>query len=117
MNANIFHRLWSDETGFILSLEIILLGIILVFGLVVGMQVLRDSLAQELGDLGMGIGSINNSFTITGIAGPVPVGGGVSSGVSGSLFSDALDANDTPFPVSGAVSGGLLLGQAPISEL
>ncbi len=117
MNSLVLSRLWRDEDGFILSLELILLAIILVFGLVVGMQVLRDALAQELGDLGMGIGSINNSFTITGIAGPVPVGGGVSSGVSGSIFTDALDANDTSFPVSGAVSGGLLLGQAPIAEL
>jgi hypothetical protein len=88
----------------------ILAAIMLVFGMVIGMQVLRDSAAQELADLGMAIGAINNSYVFTGLT--------FSSGgsIAGSSFTDALDLGDDPAPVSGNAAGGIFLGQAPSPE-
>ena len=112
---SMFQRFWKEEEGFLISLELILAAILLVFGMIVGMQVLRDATAQELADLGMAIGAINNSFTIAGIAAPDK--GGTGSSVSGSIFTDAIDnCDDGSTPTAGAVSGGLLLGQAPAAE-
>jgi hypothetical protein len=109
------NRFWSEQEGFLISLELILAAILLVFGMIVGMQVLRDAAAQELADLGMAIGAINNSFVIAGIA--APDNGGVGSSVSGSTFTDATDICDAgSTPTAGAVSGGLLLGQAAAAE-
>lgn len=112
---SLLKRLWQDEDGFLISLEAILYAIMLVFGMIVGMQVLRDAAAQELADLGMAIGAINNSYVIAGIA--APANGGTGSSVSGSTFTDATDMNDAgSTPTAGAVAGGLLLGQAPAPE-
>jgi hypothetical protein len=109
------NRFWSEQEGFLISLELILAAIMLVFGMIVGMQVLRDAAAQELADLGMAIGAINNSFVIAGIA--APANGGTGSSVSGSTFTDATDECDAgSTPTAGAVSGGLLLGQAAAAE-
>jgi len=107
-------RLWKEEDGVVVALEMILAAIMLVLGMVVGMQVLRDATVQELADLGMAIGAINNSFVIAGVAGPAM--GGVGSSVSGSTFTDATDLNDNPAPTAATVSGGLLLGQAGVQE-
>lgn len=112
---SLLQKFWNDEDGFLISLELILAAILLVLGMIVGMQVLRDAAAQELADLGMAIGAINNSFTIAGIA--APANGGTGSSVSGSIFTDATDLNDAgSTPTAGAVAGGLLLGQAPAPE-
>jgi len=111
---SLLKKFWNDEDGFLISLELILAAIMLVLAMIVGMQVLRDAMVQELADLGMAIGAINNSYVISGVAAP-PMGG-VGSSVSGSTFTDATDLNDNPAPTAGAVSGGLLLGQAGVSE-
>ncbi|MBL8826568.1 MAG: branched-chain amino acid aminotransferase [Planctomycetaceae bacterium] len=111
MFAPVFARLWNEDAGVIISLELLLSAILLCFGLVAGMQVLRDATVQEVVDLGMAFGAINNSYVFTGLT--------FSSGgsIAGSSFTDALDAGDEPSPVSGVAPGGLQLGQAPIPEL
>ena len=102
----LLHRFWNDDAGFLFSLELIIAAIMLVFGMLAGMQVLRDAAAQELADLGMAIGAINNTYNYPGVT---ISGGGM---IAGSSFTDALDQNDDPAPVSGIVSGGLALGVA-----
>lgn len=110
-----FYRFWQEQDGVLISLEMILAAIMLVLGMIVGMQVLRDAAAQELADLGMAIGAINNSFVIAGIAGPA--NGGTGSSVSGSTFTDATDMNDAgSAPTAAAVAGGLSLGVAGTAE-
>ena len=108
-------RFWKEEAGVLISLELILAAIMLVFGLVAGMQILRDAAAQELADLGMAIGAINNSFTITGIAGPEVGTGTDVSGTTGSIFTDNTDNGDTAPTVNGN-SGGIQLGLAGLGE-
>ena len=46
------NRFWKDERGVILSVEIVLLGTILVLGMIVGLVEVQSAVVAELGDLG-----------------------------------------------------------------
>ena len=56
-----FSRLWNDESGAILSAELVLIMTILVIGLIVGMSELQDAIVNELNDVGEAIGALNQS--------------------------------------------------------
>ena len=56
-------RFWSDEQGVVVSLEIVLTTAVLGFGMLAGLQVLRDALAQELVDLGNAVSTLNSSLS------------------------------------------------------
>ena len=45
------NRFWSDEAGFIVSTELILIATILVIGMLVGLVSVRDQVVQELADV------------------------------------------------------------------
>ena len=81
---SLMKKLWSDEAGFVVSSELVLIGTVLVIGLTVGLTSLRDQVVQELGDLAISIGSINESYSYSGITGH-------TSSVAGSIFSDNRD--------------------------
>lgn len=55
-------KLWSDESGFIVSAEIILVATILVIGLVAGFTTLRSSILSELADVGAAIRQLDQSY-------------------------------------------------------
>ena len=76
--------LWRDENGFIVSSELVLLASVILIPLLVGMQTVRDSVVQELGDVGQAIGSLAQSYWYGGVAGHC-------SFVSGSRFIDQPD--------------------------
>ncbi len=77
-------RLWSDDAGFVISTELVLVATILVLGVIVGLTTVRDAVVQELGDLALAIGSINQSYTFSGVTGH-------TSSTAGSLFVDLED--------------------------
>jgi Flp pilus assembly pilin Flp len=62
-------RLWNDEDGFIVSAELVLIATIVVIGLVVGLVSLRNQVVQELVDVGQAIGSVSQSFAVSGTSG------------------------------------------------
>ena len=105
-----WQRLWQDESGIVVSLELILAAILISLGMLGGLQILRDAAAQELADVGMAIGAVNNSYTLTGMT--------FSNGnsIAGSSFADAVDAGDTPSPMGSAPAGGMNLGLGPQAE-
>ncbi len=78
------HRLWADEAGFVVSAELILVATILVIGLIVGLTTVRDQVVQELGDLALAIGNVNQSYTYNGVTGH-------TSATAGSQFDDEPD--------------------------
>jgi hypothetical protein len=80
-------RLWSDEAGFVVSSELVLIATTLVIAISVGMTTVRDQVIQELGDVAMAIASVNQSFSYSGVTAH-------SSSISGSLFSDETDFCD-----------------------
>ena len=66
---NMLHQLWKDEAGFVVSMELILVATILVIGMLVGLVTVRNAVVQELGDVAMSIGRLNQTFYYTGAAG------------------------------------------------
>ena len=55
-------RLWLDEGGAVLSVELILLIVITVIGVSVGMVVLRDAIVTEFQDLAAAVNSIDTGY-------------------------------------------------------
>ncbi len=85
----VLHQIWKDEAGFVVSTELVLIATILVIGMVVGLATVRNAVVQELGDVAMAIGNINQSYTYTGVQGR-----NNSSATAGSAFQDELDFCD-----------------------
>jgi hypothetical protein len=83
----LLQRLWSDEAGFIVSSELVLIATVLVIGLLVGLATVREQLVQELGDVADAISEINQSYSFSAITGH-------HSSTAGSLFTDTEDECD-----------------------
>ena len=83
----VLHRLWADEAGFVVSAELVLVATILVIGMIVGLTTVRDQVVQELGDIALAIGAVNQSYTYNGVRGH-------SSETAGSQFYDQPDFCD-----------------------
>ncbi len=101
MMLQLVKKFWCDEAGFLVSLELILAALLLVIGLVAGLQVLRDEVVQELTDTAQAIGAINQSFQIAGVQSVA--GATLSLGVSGvgsSTFTDLVDDYDGALSVN-----------------
>ena len=92
--------LLADETGFIVSSELVLVATILVIGLIVGMSEVQHAVVGELNDVADAIGSANQSYSYSGFtkrdrgwAGGWGWGG-VHAYTAGSLFVDLQDDCD-----------------------
>ena len=75
------------SAGFVVSSELVLIATILVIGMIVGLHTVRNAVVQELGDIALAIGSINQSYSYAGATGH-------SSSTAGSLFDDNEDFCD-----------------------
>lgn len=84
----VLKRLWNDQGGAVISIELVLVATIAVLGLIVGMTTLRNSVTNELADLAGAVDDVNQSFQYNGVAGH-------GSGVAGSAFTDNTDYCDT----------------------
>src|SRR5262245_12196472 len=62
-------RLWKEETGAILSAEIMLVASILVIGVIAGLASLRDSVVTELADVAQALANVNQSYSYSGTSG------------------------------------------------
>jgi hypothetical protein len=89
-----FQKLWRDEEGFVVTSELALVGTILVIGLTIGLTSVRDQAVQELGDLALSLGSINESYSFSGATGH-------TSSVAGSIFEDAFNYCEDDLDQSG----------------
>jgi hypothetical protein len=61
-----FAKLYTDETGFVFSLEIILVAVILLIGIVTGLSAVRNAVLGELDELADAILAINQSYSVGG---------------------------------------------------
>jgi len=92
-----FRRLMNDETGFIVSAELVLVFTLAFCGVAVGMSVVRDALVQELGDVAEAIGALNQSYqwrTVGEISGPPSSPDSLFAHCRGSGFFDQKDDCD-----------------------
>lgn len=85
--TNVFHTLMTDEAGFIVSAELVLISTIAVLGLVVGLAEVATNINHELEDVGAAFGSLNQSFCVKGAS-------GCGAHTSGGCFRDSQDFCD-----------------------
>jgi Flp pilus assembly pilin Flp len=83
-------RLFSEETGAILSAEIMLVASVLVIGVIAGLSSLRDSVVTELADVAQALANFNQSYCFSGVSGHHAFSGGGE-------FSDQLDFCDSRY--------------------
>lgn len=60
----IFRELWDDESGVILSAEVVVLGTAGVLGLTTGLSMVSKSVNSELQDLAFAMRSLDQSYEI-----------------------------------------------------
>jgi Flp pilus assembly pilin Flp len=83
----LFSRLWTEETGAIVSAEIMLVATILVIGVIVGLKSVRDSVVTELADVAQALANVNQTYSYSGTAGH-------HAYTAGSAFVDLADFCD-----------------------
>lgn len=81
-------RLWSDDAGFVVSTELVLVATLLVVGVTIGQVTLRDTVIAELADTSDMINNINQSYSYSSVTGH-------SSSVAGSSMNDVQDFCET----------------------
>jgi hypothetical protein len=94
--TNIFTKLINDETGFIVSAELILVATIAVLGVVVGLSEIAFGINNELEDVASAFGSVNQSYYVNGVH---------SEGkacTSGSEYNDSADTCDSQWDIVGS---------------
>jgi hypothetical protein len=100
-----FRKLWDDQSGAILSAELVVLGTIMVVGVATGLASIRDAVITELNDFATVVSTMDQSLVVHGVTS--------HSGATGrTLFVDTPDAGDTGS--TGASSTCLIVcGPAP----
>lgn len=86
-----WNSFWNDETGFLVSAEMVLVATIVVLALVVGLSEIAVALTTELDDIGNAIGALNQSYSFSGFT---AIDTKVKSFYAGSRFNDATDDCD-----------------------
>jgi hypothetical protein len=93
--------LWNDQTGFILTAELVLIATILVLGLIVGLTAVQSAVVGELNDVGAAIGSLNQSYSYNGFASRKYSRSfgdcGTKAFTAGSAYHDVRDECDADF--------------------
>lgn len=84
--------LWNDESGVILSAEIVLVGTILVLGMIVGLVELQSAVVAELNDLSNGFGNLSQSYNTSGFT--ATSAGHTKARTYGAAYTDVVDACD-----------------------
>ena len=93
-------RLWSDESGFVISSELVLIATVLVIGMLTGLATVREAVLQELADVANAIAIVNQSYSFSGITSH-------NSSTSGTTFTDTNDQceNDSATLTSNNAAG------------
>jgi Flp pilus assembly pilin Flp len=88
-------KLYQDESGAVISAELVLVLTILVIGVIVGLSEVAVAVNTELNDISNAIGALDQSYFFTGFHGrDGGIGGKFKSSVGGSRFTDAHDDCD-----------------------
>ena len=96
-------KVWADESGFVVSAELVLVSTLLGVGMIAGLTSLRNQVAQELTDVGQAIGSISQSYAYGGICKPY------MAYTDGSCYNDKTDFCQEPCQTPGCEPGGLII--------
>ena len=104
---------WNDESGFIVSSELVLIATICVIGLIAGLVEIQWAVVGELNDVADAIGSLNQSYQFSGFTSSKTIMASpnlIKSRTTGSQFIDVVDECDNNQNTIGCdapvVSGG-----------
>lgn len=106
--ARLPQRFWNDQFGFVFSIELLLLGTVVVIGLIVGHTAVRDALNCELSDIGGALQDLNQSYEYS-------VQNSDGSTIEAS-FVDTLDFGDEPGDPVGAADNCVVFNVEPADE-
>jgi len=84
----------QDESGAVISAELVLVLTILVIGVIVGLSEVAVAVNTELNDISNAIGALDQSYFFTQFIGTDNQGLKTKSNVAGSRFNDAHDDCD-----------------------
>lgn len=102
-------KLWNDDAGFVVSVELVLIATIGVIGLITGLTAVRDGVVSELSDTAGSVQDLNQSYSYNGVVGH-------SGSTAGSDYNDALDWCDSVDDVSGQADNAITFTGAPVNE-
>ena len=88
-------QLMNDESGVIISAELVLVLTIAVIAMIVGLSEVAVAVNTELNDVSNAIGALNQSYGFTGFTGNGGPSGKIKSFVFGTTFIDTIDDCDT----------------------
>lgn len=92
--TNLINALINDESGFIISAELVLVSTIAVLAMVVGLSEVALNVNNELEDVGSAFGALNQTYAIKGVKGH-------QGSASGTEFRDNSDHCDNTCDVQG----------------
>jgi len=84
---NLLKQLWRDESGIVVSTELVFVASIAGIGMIVGLSAARDGVTSELADVGASVQQYNQGYQVAGIQGH-------GASVAGSRFQDNTDYCD-----------------------
>lgn len=90
-----FHQLVNDESGVIISAELVLVLTIAVLAIVVGLSEVAVAVNTELNDISNAIGALDQTIGYTGFVGSSGPAGKSKSFYNGATWLDAIDDCDT----------------------
>ena len=88
------NEFWQDESGFVVSAELVLIATILILGLIVGLSSIQHAIVSELNDIGDATGNANQSYWYTGFSKEKDDNNGFSAYTRGSAARDENDDCD-----------------------
>ena len=95
----LFSALYREESGAIVSIEMILIITIAVLALIVGWSEIAKAINTELNDISNAVGALNQSYSFSGFhsgsSGHHHHGGKQTAEFFGSVFIDRVDDCDT----------------------
>jgi hypothetical protein len=111
------NKLWLDEGGALLSVELILLIVITVIGITVGMVVLRDAVVTEFQSVAAAMNSVDTGYGWSELE---FIGVNSSGYVNGSIYESANEIEGAGFITNEVVGDDSLIsnpkGSAEILE-
>lgn len=63
--TRLFLKLWRDESGLVLSTELVFVTAIVAIGMIVGLAAYRDGIVDELADNARAVQALNQSYAVT----------------------------------------------------
>jgi Flp pilus assembly pilin Flp len=88
-------QLLNDESGVIISAELVLVLTIGVLAMVVGLSEVTTAVVTELNDISNAIGAANQSMGVTGFVADGGPAGKIKAFIAGWTFIDTIDDCDT----------------------